>query len=369
MRISSLHIDDPPTWRGGQAQVLHLLKGLRKASHRAELVSRPGSVLAERAEEAGVKVHRIRMRGEADVLAAYRIAKIVRSGRFDVVHMHTAHAHMLGCLACARNPEPLCVVSRRVDFPIRKHALSLSRIKYAFRVDHYIAISNAVKEVLVEGGVKPDKISIVHSGVEPRGADGDGPDIRREFGLADHERIIGTVGALVGHKGHRYLVEAVPLIRKKIPNARFILIGDGGLRADLEDLASRLGVQDAIIFAGFRPDAYNLMRQFELFAAPSHMEGLNTSILDAMMAERPIVATRAGGIPEIVVHEESGLLVPPKDPASLAKAILELLEDREKAACLASAGKQRATGGFTAHHMAQGTIAVYEMLLQDRCKN
>lgn len=367
--MKSVHIDDQSTWRGGQQQVYYLLKGLNDRSLPAELITQPASVLGERARANGVVVHEVRMRGEADVFAARRISSIVRSGGFDVVHMHASHAHMLGCMACAMNPEPVCIVSRRVDFPVKKHALSLSRMKYRFRVDHYIAISKAVKEVLIEGGVDPNRISIVHSGVEVRRDDRPAPDIRAEFHLPPAARIIGTVGALVGHKGHRYLIEAAPAIMQKVPDATFVLVGDGELRTDLERLASRYGVENAIIFSGYRPDAHALLDQFDIFAAPSHMEGLNTSILDAMMLRRPVVATTAGGIPEIIEHEKTGLLVPPRDPGALAEAIVDLLSDPEKAETLALAGHRKAIEEFTAERMVEGTIAVYEKLLRERCKN
>lgn len=347
----------------------YLLKGLNDRSLPAELITQPASVLGERARANGVVVHEVRMRGEADVLAARRISSIVRSGRFDVVHMHTSHAHMLGCMACAMNPDPVCIVSRRVDFPVKKHALSLSRMKYRFRVDHYIAISRAVRDVLIEGGVDPNRISIVHSGVEVRREDRPAPDIRAEFRLPPAVRIIGTVGALVDHKGYRYLIEAAPAIMQNAPEAKLVLVGDGELRTDLESLASQCGVENAIIFSGYRPDAHALLGQFDIFAAPSHMEGLNTSILDAMMLGRPVVATTAGGIPEIIEDGKTGLLVPPGNPRALAAAIVDLLRDPEKAERLALAGHKKAVEEFTAERMVEGTIAVYERLLKERCKN
>lgn len=369
MSLSTLHIDEPLTWRGGQAQVLNLLRGLKGASIRAELVTQPGSVLGEKAGAFGINIHPLRMRGEADLLAARRINRIIRSGGFKIVHMHTAHAHMIGCLACALNPDPICVVSRRVDFPVKKHPLSLSGIKYKFRVDHYIAISAAIRDVLISGGVKPEKISVVHSGVEPPKAPESPPDIRAEFGLSPTSKVIGTVGALVDHKGYRYLIEAAPTVLKMFPEAKFLIIGDGELRGELEELASQQRVENDVIFAGFRPGARALLEQFDIFAASSHMEGLNTSIIDAIMMGKPVVATSAGGIPEIIEHEKNGLLVPPRNPRALAEAIVDLLAHPEKAEKLALAGRKTATSRFTADHMAQGVIAVYKELLRNRCKN
>lgn len=364
MRTTSLHINDQLTWRGGEQQTLYLLEGLKERGHLAELAAQPGSVIADHARRSGIAVHSLRMRGEADLLAASRIARLIEHNQYDIVHMHTAHAHMLGCLACAFNRRPLCIVSRRVDFPINRKPLGLGVLKYRWRVDHYIAISHAVKQVLIAGGVAPERIAIVHSGVRPKPDPGTREQIRRSLGVPDTAPLIGSVGALVDHKGQRYLIEAAPLILKEKPAARFVIVGDGELRQSLESLASRLGVRDAIMFTGFQPDVARYVCAFDLFVAPSHMEGLNTSIIDAMMLERPVIATTAGGIPELIASGETGLLVPPREPRALAGAVLDLLKNQERARALARAGHERAMQHFTADHMCEGTIAVYEKLLK-----
>ncbi len=364
MSFSTLQIDDRLAWGGGQSQVLHLLKGLKDASHRAELVTRPGSALGKRAAEIGVKVHEVPMRGEADLLSAFRIALIVRSGRFDIVHMHAAHAHALGMLACALNKSPKCVVARRVVFPIKEGPLGLARLKYLRRIDGYIAVCGAAKDVLVEAGVEPSKVRVVHSGVTaPRVIEG--KSVRAEFGIGPPEKLVGTVGELVGAKGQAFLIEAVPLVLEKIPTAKFMIVGSGELESELRSLALRLGFAEFFIFTGFRNDVGNCLDALDLFVLPSITEGLNNSIVEAMIIGKAVVATNVGGIPEIVKHGETGLLVPPGDPASLADAIVELLENSEKRHMLASAGREFATNNLTAEKMVEGTIAVYEDLLKD----
>ncbi len=366
---SSLHINDQSTWRGGEQQVYYLLKGLNERGLRAELVAQPASALAERAGANGIKVHPIRMHGEADLFAARRIARLIAKERFDIVHMHTSHAHALGCLACAFNRTPLCIVSRRVDFAINRKPFGVPALKYRWRVNHYIAISKAVKNVLAAGGVDEKKISVVNSGVERKAGPDSRAEARRSLDVAPDAKLVGNVGALVGHKGQRFLVEAAPLVVREMPSTKFVIVGEGELMGLLRDRASQLGVDNAIIFAGFQPDVHRYISAFDVFVAPSVMEGLNTSILDAMMLGRPVVATTAGGIPEIIEHEKTGLLVPPANPEALAAAIVELLKDPEKAERLARAGQERVVEEFSAERMVEGTIAVYERLMQERCKS
>ena len=366
MRTSSLHINDQSTWRGGERQVYNLLKGLKERGHHAELVAQPGGALGERAKAMSTSVHSIRMRGEADLLAAGRIAGLVYKEKFDIVHMHTAHAHTLGCIACAFNSRPRCVVSRRVINPIRKSPFLPAILKYRWRVDHYVAISEAVKKVLTAGGVRESKVSVVHSGVEPRADLPPRAEIRRSLGFPEGANIVGSVGALVDHKGQRFLIEAAPIVLRQRPQTKFILVGDGEQAGALKTLASELNVDDAIMFTGYQSNAHEYISAFDVFVAPSLMEGLNTSILDAMMLGRPVVGATAGGIPEIIEHEKTGLLVPPRNARALAEAILDLLSHQDKSKRLALAGHSRAVAEFTADQMVEGTIAVYESLLKDR---
>jgi glycosyltransferase involved in cell wall biosynthesis len=362
MPLSTLQIDDRIAWGGGQSQVLHLLKGLNDASHHAELVTRPGSVLGKRAGEIGVTVHTIPMRGEADLFSAWKIARIVRSGDFDIVHMHAAHAHTLGALACALNSSPKCVVSRRVVFPIKTGPLGLATIKYRYRINAYIAVCGAAKEALVSAGVDPRMIHVVHSGVVPPCAI-EGKDVRAEFGIAPRQRLVGTVGELVEAKGQRHLIAAVPLILKKRPETKFMIVGGGRLETELKNRVSRLGVADSFVFAGFRDDVGNCLEAFDMFVLPSDMEGLNNSIVEAMMMGKPVAASNVGGIPEIVKHGETGLLFAPGKPTLLAEAVLDLLNNPEKASALASAGREYAMGHLTADKMIESTISVYRNLL------
>lgn len=343
---------------------MYLVAGLKALGHEAVVACQPGSPLAARARAAGLQVAEVRMRGEADFRAVLALRRIIRSGRFHIVHMHTSHAHALGCAAAALARQGRTVVSRRVDFPVAGNLVS--GFKYRHGVDRFIAISQAVRQVLIAGGVEPRKVAVVHSGIDLSRFNSVPPGrLRDEFALPPDALIIGNVAALVDHKGQRYLLEAMPAVLAEEPKARLFIVGDGELRGVLEAQARELGVAHAVTFTGFRTDVPQWLALMDVFVMPSHLEGLCTSVLDALAMRRPVVAAAAGGLPEIIRHEETGLLVPPKDPPALAAAILRLLRERELGRRLAEAGRRLVEQEFSAQSMVDGTLRVYQEVLNE----
>ncbi len=362
--LRTLHIDGERTWRGGEQQVLYLTTGLKARGHGVVVACQPGSPMAERARAAGLDVAEVGMRGEADFRAVLALRRILRRGGFDIVHMHTSHAHALGCAAAALARRGRTVVSRRVDFPIA--ASVLSGFKYRHGVDRFIAISQAVRQVLVDGGVAAGKVAVVHSGIDLARFEGvTAGRLREEFGVAPEAKAIGNVAAMADHKGQRYLLAAMPRVLAAEPRARLFIVGDGELRGALEAQAKELDIGHAVTFAGFRTDVPAWLALFDVFVMSSHLEGLCTSVLDALAMRRPVVATAAGGLPEIISHEATGLLVPPKEPGPLADAIVRLLRDRDLGRRLAEAGRRHVEAEFSAESMVEGTLNVYREVMDE----
>lgn len=363
--ISTLHLNTEPTWRGGEQQTLYLLKGLADRGHPLLLCAQKGSPMATRARDAGIETEELRMRGEVDPIAIVRLARHVRRFRPDVVHFHTSHAHTLGILAaglCLR-ARPRTLLTRRVDFSIYRHSFfGLNHIKYG-RVDRIVAISEAIRKVLIDDGIEAQRIDCVPSGIDTSRFDVEPCELRREFGLHPHTRIVANVAFFADHKGQRYLVESAPAILEEFPDCAIFLIGEGPLREPLRELAGKLGIADRVFFPGFRTDIPAILRAIDVYVMPSHKEGLGTSVLDALWCEVPLVAAAAGGIPEIVHHEENGLLVPPRDSAALASAVLRLLRSPEEAARLGAAGPRTVASKYTAERMVEGNLRVYRRLL------
>ncbi len=323
--IRSVHIDTARTWRGGQNQVLLTVTGLEEMGHPAVLVAHESGELRRRAQE-GLRFVGFAPKSEFDVHAAWQLSRVLGDVRPEVVHAHDPMGVALAAMALTMNPpapRPLLIAARRVDFHLKSHAFS----KWKYRkIDLFIAASNVIAGMLVTDGISRDRIVTVHDGVNLSAIDRQAPvDVRAAFWLPRGAPVVGNVAALVGHKGQRHLVAAAAHVVRKVPDARFLILGEGELRSALERQVRELGLDRHVLLPGFRADAVGLQKSFDVFAMSSVTEGLGSAMLDAMACGTPVVATRAGGIPEAIVDGQHGLLVPPQDPAALAKAIIRLL--------------------------------------------
>lgn len=355
----SLHVDTVRTWRGGQQQVLLTVQGLRALGHRAILVAHPEGELFRRMSE-GHDLIGLAPRHELDLTTAWRFWRVLKQVQPQVVHAHDPHAVSVAALALSfgtLSTPPLLVAARRVDFHLK--GSSLSRWKYR-QLDCFIAASHAIRDMLIEDGIDDSKVVTVHEGIDiDRVLAAPPVNIHAEFWLPTHAPIVGNVAALVPHKGQRYLIEAASLVVREVPDARFVILGEGELRAQLEHQIHERRLEKHVILAGFRPDVLSFHHSFDLFVMSSVTEGLGTSLLDAMAASKAIVATRTGGIPEVVVDGETGLLVPPRDPHSLAEAIARLLKNDGLRAEMARRAFERVESQFSAGRMVEQTLNVY----------
>ena len=356
----SLHIDTARTWRGGQNQVLLTVNGLREIGHRAALVAHPDGELRRRAAE-GLELIPLAPRSEMDLSAAWRLARVVKRLQPEIVHAHDAHAVAMASLALSLGASaarvPALVASRRVDFHLRGN--SFSRWKHR-QVDCFIAASEAIRHMLVADGVSPDRTVTVHEGIDVDHVRAAPPvDVHAALWLPHHAPVVGNVAALVPHKGQRHLIEAARLVIRQMPDVRFVILGEGELRDALERQVREYHLEKHVLLPGFRADVLGCMKSFDLFVMSSVTEGLGTALLDAMACSRPIVATRAGGIPEVVEDGVTGTLVPPRDHAAMAQAILALLEDEAMRRQMGEAGLARVNARFTVERMVAETAAVY----------
>ena len=362
----SLHIDTARTWRGGQNQVLLTVNGLRALGHRAALVAHPDGELRRRAAE-GMELIQLAPRTEMDLSAAWRLSRVVKQLRPDIIHAHDAHgiamaslALSLGASSTKGRSAPALVAARRLDFHLGRN--SFSRWKHR-QVDCFIAASEAIRQMLLADGVPADHTVTVHDGIDVNRVVAAPPvNVHEAFWLPHQAPVVGNVAALVPHKGQRHLVDAAHLVVREVPDARFVILGEGELRESLERQVREYHLEKHLLLPGFRTDVLGCIKGFDLFVLSSVTEGLGSSLLDAMACSRAIAATRAGGIPEVVVDGENGLLVPPRDHAALARAIMRLLNDQALRRQMGEAGLSRVRSRFTVERMVAETAAVYTEL-------
>jgi len=361
----SLHVDTARTWRGGQNQVLLTVNGLRSMGERAALVAHPDGELRRRAAE-GLELVPMAPRTEMDLTAAWRFSRVIKRLAPDVIHAHDPHGVAMASLALSLGSgagqarAPALVASRRVDFHLKGN--SFSRWKYR-QVDAFIAASEAIRRMLVVDGVPTERTVTVHEGIDVEHVVSAPPvNVHEAFWLPHQAPVVGNVAALVPHKGQRYLVDAAHLVVREIPDARFIILGEGEQREHLEKQVHEHHLEKHVLLPGFRTDVLGCIKGFDLFVMSSVTEGLGTSLLDAMACAKPIVATRAGGIPEIVEDGVNGQLVAPRDATALAAAIVRALKDEGLRRRMGEAGFARVRERFTVDRMVSETAAVYKHL-------
>ena len=353
MRV--VHVDTAVTWRGGQNQVLLTARGQAARGHDVVVACRRGGALESRARDAGVAVRALPFRGDLWPPAVLGLARALRESRAEILQLHDPHAVGSGVAAARLAGGPATVATRRVDFRLRG---PLSRWKYG-RCGRVVAVSRAIASVLEADGVPRDRVALVYEGVPDREPPAGGTEALRALGVPEGAPVVGNVAALTGHKDHATLLDAAQIVLRRRPDARFVIAGDGPLRGELESRAREQGLEGRVIFAGFRKDVDRLLPAFSVFCLSSHLEGLGTSLLDAMAFGRPVVATAAGGIPEAVEHGVTGLVVPVRNAVALAQALLDVLGDDGLGRRLGVAGRARFLERFTADRMVEETLSVY----------
>jgi glycosyltransferase involved in cell wall biosynthesis len=363
---SVLHIDTESKWGGGQKQTLYLVKELHARGVNTSIICKPHSGLFQRSLEQDVPAEQLNVRSELDILAACKIARIFRRGNFNIIHAHTGHAHAIAVIAAGFvKPSPPVIVTRRTIFKIKPGWFN--KKKYVKPNIKYIAISTAVKDVLVKAGVADTNVQIIPIGIDlksikrydygPIGA------IRRELNISSDNFVIGSIGGLVKLKGHRYLLESVAKLKEEIPEIKCIIVGAGRLRDPLEKLAERLEISDRVIFTGFRENALDIMRTFNVMVVPSLSEGFSNVALEAMALGKPVIASDIGGLKDLVRDRENGILVPIKNEEEIALAVRKYHQSPDYAHQLGQQARLDVQNKFTLERMINSTNEYYEKIL------
>lgn len=356
-------VDPELGFAGGETQVLGLTLELLRLGHEAELLCDPNGSLWQRARAEDVACHPLRIRNAIDLRAGLALRRFLSRHSFDVVHFHTSRAHSLAPFAAGR--ARTLVVTRRMDYvPNRLFAGYL----YNRAVDAVAAISQEVANALIAGGVSRDRITIIPSGVDCRHFAPPSPEQRAarraELGLGANEIGVGAVGGLELRKGHRYLIDALGELRAMFPSLRCFIAGSGSQREALEAQIEARGLHDTVRLIGSISDPRALLWAIDIYVQPSVKEGLGVALLEAMACGLPAIASRAGGMAEVIEERQSGLLVAAEDAGALAQALRELLQSPDMRRAFGAAARTRAATSFSMETMAHRTLAFYRSTLE-----
>lgn len=354
-----LHTESSIGWGGQEVRNLTEARWLKDLGWRVLVACQPGSAIRARAERAEVPALALSMRAAWDVSAVLRLVALIRRERVDVVHTHSSVDAWLGGMAGRLAGVPV-VRSRHVSIPIRRRLNPV----YTLLADRIIASGEAIRRLVIEAGVNPAKVVAIPAGVDlgefVEGRSGD--RIRGELVLS--RPVIGSVAMFRGSKGHDLLLEAFERVREEFPEARLLLVGDGIRRGWVESLARERGLDGWVTFTGFRDDVPDLLSAMDCFVlASTRTEGVPQSLLQAMAAGVPVVATDVGGTPEVVEDGATGLLVPPEDPAALGRAVCRVLADPRAARSRADAGRALVSEKFSRARMLERLVALYRELI------
>ena len=324
-----LHVSTPNSWRGGEQQMYYLVEELKSKKCSQVVLCRKGSVVDKRMKALGVQTIGFVKKTSVDVHTGFKIKQVCKRYNINVIHVHDAHAHTFAFLAASMfgNKVPI-VVSRRVDFPIKD--TWMSKLKYNHpNIKKILCVSDAIKEITGKDIQNKSVLHTVYSGIDPARFPYQKEDcntLHQMYGWSRSIKIVGNASALAPHKDYYTFIRVAEKLLKTKSDIRFVIVGSGPLEGDLKIFVHELGLNDQIKFTGFREDVPKVLPEFDVMLITSETEGLGTTIIDAFACNVPVVGTNAGGIPELIEDQKTGLLREVRAIDDLAEAVVELLD-------------------------------------------
>jgi glycosyltransferase involved in cell wall biosynthesis len=342
-------------WGGGEHWMLSAALGLKSRSHNVDLAVREGSLLGERAGQAGLAVHPIRFHGDFDPATTLYFYRLCRRLRPDVFCLNMDRVLRVAGPGAKAAGVRAIVPRRGSEMPVGgkvSHKLS-----YRNLATGVIANSQATRRTMLDSApwLPPEKVRVIYNGIKV--ADFDRPEagrkLRAELGVEQTTPVIGMVGELTDRKNHIHLIRQLPALRETVPGLEVWIVGEGPEGSRLRYEAGQLGVEESVRLLGFRRDVPDIMNAIDLLVHPALMEGFGYVLVEAMAAGKPVVAADTSNLSEIVLDGETGYLCPAKDGQALKQAVTRILADPEHAGALGKAGRARVQGTFSFERMIQ----------------
>jgi len=358
-----LHFSSAKTWRGGEQQIAYLIEELEQLGVQQWVFCRKNSALADYCLLNNIAHLTYRRGFSVNPAIAIQFKKNCSQLKIDVAHLHDAHSHTFAYMSALLGNPTSYILSRRVDFPVRNSVLSLKKYNH-FSIKKILSVSQKVQDILRPAIRDTSKLQVVHSGIDlTRFSVADTGILRKEFQLPKSTLLIANVAAIAPHKDYFTFVDTAVILLQKRSNLKFLIIGaDGGEAEKIKEYIQQKQLVQHFIFTGFRKDIPAILPEIAVFLFTSKEEGLGTSLLDALACGVPVVATSAGGIPEIIQHQKNGLLAPVGDAPQLAKHVHTLLTQPTLVANFIKKGKE-IVQQFSKKQTAQKTLVVYKEIL------
>ncbi len=367
-KLKIVHTEASLGWGGQEIRVIVELREMAKRGHRTMIIAPPDSDIFRRGLDYQIETLPLSMRRRDFFQNLKWLSDFFRSENIDVVNSHSSRDSWLSGFAAKKAGVPLVIKTRHISARVSRGWLT--RLVYQQLHDYIITTSNGIAEDMVRfNGFDPDRISAVPTGVDLSRFGTLAPefDLRRELGLLPQARLIGMVSVLRSWKGHPDFLRAACEVKKKWPEAYFIIVGDGPRRTQIEEEILETEMEGFIFLIGHRDDIPQILHNLDVFVLPSYAnEGVPQALLQALAMERPVVATAVGGIPEVIVSGVHGILCEPQNPEELASKILQLLENQTQAQEMGRAGRQRVLERFSLENMVDRLEEIYYRMLNGK---
>lgn len=354
-------------WRGGEQQIAYLMEGLLAEGHEVLVACRKGSAFEAYCQQQQIPFKALAFRNSMDLGSALALCKICNAWQPDLMHAHSSKSQSIAWLADLLGNRIPLVLSRRVAFKIHQGFINLRKYQNR-RLKKVISITEAVSKNVLPLLPVPQHSIVIHSGIE-LGNFKPFPEnfFQHKYQVPEDAYLIGTAAAFTREKDYATFLHTAALVLRSLPDKPiyFICMGEGPDKQDMQALARQLSIADQVVFTGFLSGAKHYLSGLDLFLFTSKNEGLGSGILDAFASKVPVVSTAAGGIPEIVLHEKTGLLAPIGDSKALAREVQRLYHDAALAQQLV-AGAFHFVKQFDKNTMAKKTMAVYREVIQQQ---
>jgi len=372
-KINVLQLVEGFSFGGAEGKLLELVESLDKSKYNVIVCSLGlGGILQEKFEKIGVKVKVISRKSKFDCAFFFKLVKLMREEKIDILQTTLFFADFIGPIAAKLAGVRVTLAWETISAPewLLKRRLVAYKIAMKF-ADKIISVSEATKLWSIEKrGISPEKLVTIPYGVDLQRYNlSPASKKRKELGVSTDTILFGTVARLHKQKGHVYLIEAAKEVVKEIPNVKFVFIGDGELREELEEQVNKLQIADYFLFLGFRYDVNELLKTLDVFVLPSLYEGLPNVILEAMACGRSVIATSVDGSPEAIENNITGMLVPPRDPDSLKNAISRLAKDKKLRKTMGNQGRHRVEKYFSLRGQLEKFENMYDQYFQKKVIN